>query len=359
MKKQIFFPLALLLCLQSFAVPTRYDVIAYYTGSAENLKKYPLSKLTHVIYSFAHLHGTELKFGNDGKKQQLIDIVALKKTFPGLKVMVAMGGWEGCKPCSEGFNSPEKRAAFAVSARKLMEETGADGLDLDWEYPGIPGPPGHPWMPEDKVNFTDLIIQLRQQFGNRYELSFAAGGFEKFLEASVEWDKVMPLVNRVNLMTYDLISGYSKVTGHHTTLYSRPSQKESTDHCVQWLIKNGIDPKKLVIGAAFYARVWEQVPDKNKGLDQPGKFKTSIPYSAQAAAFADTAGFRKYWDKKARAAYYFNAGKGLFATGDDPRSIKKKVGYMKKQRLGGIMFWELGEDAAENGLLSAIDAAIH
>lgn len=357
--KNLLASLLLLLSLQGLAQSKPYEVIAYYTGNAENLRKYPIDKLTHVIYSFAHLHGTELKFGNDARKQNLINIVALKKEFPQLKVMIAMGGWEGCKPCSEGFATPEKRKAFAESARKMMEETGADGLDLDWEYPGIPGPPGHPWMKEDKQNFTDLVRQLRQQFGTRYELSFAAGGFEKFLEESVEWDVVMPLVDRVNLMTYDLISGYSKVTGHHTALYSRPTQKESTDNCVQWLLKHNVPAKKLVIGAAFYARMWEEVPNKNRGLDQPGKFKAGIPYSRQATFFADTAGFRKYWDRKAKAAYYFNEQKGLYATGDDPKSIKKKVAYMKKQKLGGIMFWQLAEDAFEKGLLSDIDAAIN
>lgn len=55
------------------------------------------------------------------------------------------------------------------------------------------------------------------------------------------------------------INGYSTETGHQTDLYSTPQQHESTDNAVQYLVKPGIDPHQLVIGAAFYARVWEDV----------------------------------------------------------------------------------------------------
>src|SRR5690349_22776137 len=71
-------------------------------------------------------------------------------------------------------------------------------------------------------NFTLLIQALRTTLGDKYEISFAAGGFTKFLTQSIEWNAVMPFVDRVNLMTYDLINGYSTVTGHHTPLYSTP-----------------------------------------------------------------------------------------------------------------------------------------
>src|SRR5262249_578206 len=158
--------------------------------------------------------------------------------------------------CSEVFSTDKGRSEFSKSVRHLNEQFHTDGIDLDWEYPAIEGYPGHAFKLSDRENFTALIISLRRELGPRQEISFAAGGFKKFLDESVDWPAVMPRVDRVNLMTYDLVNGYSKVTGHHTPLYSSDQQPESTDFAVQYLAKRGVPKNKMVIGAAFYARVW-------------------------------------------------------------------------------------------------------
>lgn len=35
-------------------------VVAYYSGSPDNLEKYEIEKLTHIIFCFGHLKGNEL-----------------------------------------------------------------------------------------------------------------------------------------------------------------------------------------------------------------------------------------------------------------------------------------------------------
>ena len=42
------------------------------------------------------------------------------------------------------------------------------------------------------------------------------------------------------------------------------------------------------------------------------------------------------------------------ATYDDTRSIKLKTRYALKNKLNGIMFWQLAEDSFSNGLLNVI-----
>ncbi len=269
--------------------------------------------------------------------------------------MVSVGGWGGCSFCSDLFASEEHRKIFAKTTVTLFKKYGIDGLDLDWEYPAIEGYPGHKYDAPDKNNFTELVKALRQEMGNDYLLSFAAGGFVKYLEQSVDWNAVIPLVDFVNLMTYDLVGGYATVTGHHTPLHDYMPEQESTGKCVNWLLDKKLPPGKLIIGAAMYARVWEKVPDINHGLYQPGKFKRGVSYAEFATYFSDSSGYTYYWDKKAKAPYQYNAAKHLFATFDDKRSIKAKTKFIRRKKLGGIMFWELIQDVKKDGLVDEME----
>ena len=331
-----------------------YKIIAYYTGNGQTIQQYPVEKLTHIIFSFLKIKEDTLTVANERQEKSLKQIVALKEKYPNLKIMVSIGGWGGCAPCSDLFSSEKHRQTFAKTTVAFFKKYNVDGLDLDWEYPTIEGYPGHKFMPEDKPNFTALVKTLRSEMGDTYLLSFAAGGFNTFLKESVDWSAIMPSLDFVNLMTYDLTNGYSKTTGHHTPLYSSKNQKESTDNCVSWLIKHKIPAQKLIIGAAFYARVWENVPDTTNGLYQSGHFKTSMPFKKQETYFSPENGFTYYWDKKTSAPYQYSRTQKLFATFDDERSIEAKSKYIHKKKLGGIMFWELSEDKAQGGLLDAI-----
>jgi chitinase len=331
-----------------------YHIIAYYTGNGELIKQYPVEKLTHIIYSFLKIQNDTLTFKSIQQEESLKQLVELKKKNPDLKIMVSIGGWGGCAPCSALFASPEHRLNFAKTTVELFKRYNVDGIDLDWEYPTIAGYPGHTYAPQDKNNFTELIKTLRNEMGQAYLLSFAAGGFTRFLEESVDWASLIPYVDFVNLMTYDLTSGVSKTTGHHTPLHNNKIQKQSASNCINYLIKNKIPSEKLVMGAAFYARVWENVSDEHHGLYQSGKFKQGVPYKNFDKFFNDTSGYAYYFDKKAKAPFQYNAGKKMFATFDDEKSLKEKTKFIRNKKMGGIMFWELSQDKTANGLVGVI-----
>jgi chitinase len=170
--------------------PKKISVIGYYAGDANSVDAYPIEMLTHIIFSFCHLKGNELHVDNMNDTITIRHLVDLKKRNPSLKVILSIGGWGGCAPCSEVFSTDKGREEFASSVKHLNEYFKTDGIDLDWEYPAIAGYEGHQYMPSDKQNFTALLKTLRHKLGNKYEISFAAGGFEKFLYESVEWDKI-------------------------------------------------------------------------------------------------------------------------------------------------------------------------
>jgi len=336
--------------------PNKFTVTAYYFGSPERVDSIAPEKLTHIIFSFCHLKGNTLQVVNSRDAATITNLVALKKRNPSLKVLLSLGGWGGCETCSDVFSTEKGRKEFSQSVLQLNKFFKSDGIDLDWEYPVVEGYPGHMFTPADKQNFTALIKELRKTLGSEYEISFAAGGFQKFLEQAVEWKDVVSDVDRINLMTYDLINGYSTTTGHHTALYNTPDQKESTDNAVKYLIKIGVPANKIVIGAAFYGRMWENVPSARNGLYQSGKFKMGINYNRFKKDLTVEKGFVAYWDDVAKAPYAYNAGQSLFVTYDDKRSMELKTKYVADQKLNGIMFWELTNDVYSDGLLDTIHA---
>jgi len=335
--------------------PNKFTVTAYYFGSPERVDSIPAEKLTHIIFSFCHLKGNTLQVDDSRDAATITNLVALKKKNPQLKILLSLGGWGGCETCSDVFSSEKGRREFSQSVLQLSEFFKSDGIDLDWEYPAIEGYPGHKYYPGDKQNFTALIKELRKTLGTKYEISFAAGGFQKFLDEAVAWKDVVNDVDRINLMTYDLVNGYSTLTGHHTPLYSNSDQKESTDNAVKYLIKLGIPANKLVIGAAFYGRMWENVSPTRNGLYQSGKFKMGVNYNKFSQELSKEKGFVAYWDDVAKAPYSYNAEKKLYITYDDKKSMELKTKYVADTKLNGIMFWELTNDTYTDGLLDAIN----
>ncbi|RZJ68386.1 MAG: glycoside hydrolase, partial [Flavobacterium sp.] len=257
--------------------------------------------------------------------------------------------------CSEVFSRKNGRETFAKTTKELLDYFHADGIDIDWEYPAVAGFPGHRYTEDDKQNFTLLIQSLRKRLGKKAEISFAAGGTKNCIDSCFEWKKVMPLVNRVNLMSYDLVSGYATQSGHHTALFSTSQLTLSADYAIKEMIKIGVPAEKIALGAAFYARIFQNTTDANQGLYQPTKFLSGVSYKQFQNQFTENNGFKYYWDNEAKAPYYYNAATKQMATFDDPKSIALKTKYVVDYKLNGIMFWELSDDSYSNGLLSVID----
>ena len=334
----------------------KYKLIAYYSSDSASLMKYDYSRITHVIYCFGHVNSGGY-FGVSRQKDlsALKGLILLRQKYPHLKMMVALGGWSGCELCSNVFNDPLKTKRFVGSVRDFLETYSLDGFDFDWEYPVVKGYPGHQYMIEDKNNFTKVVALLRKTLPKGKLISFASGGFMEYMEKSIDWKAINPLIDFVNLMSYDLVGGYATITGHMTPLYSTSENEESADKAIGYLEKIRFPLNKVIIGATFYTRSWENVPNINNGLYQPGKFQGSHDYNNYVNTFTEANGYRYFWDEKAQAAFWYNKEKNIFVTGDDKHSLKSKSDYVKNKGLGGLMFWELPLDKPENGLLNAID----
>ncbi len=356
MRFRLIFTVSIFSFYFSVAQKNKIAVIAYYSGSPTMVDSFPIEKITHLIFSFGHLRGDSMFINNARDSSTIKKMVGFKKRNPTLKIMLSMGGWSACPDCSAVFADSAKRKIFAKSVKNLTDYFQTDGIDIDWEYPAVHGFPGHQFMPSDKQNFTRLMYELRQALGTKAEISFAAGGLKNHFDSCFEWKKVMQYCNRVNLMSYDLVSGYDTKSGHHTPLYATPEQNASVDYGVKYLEKLGVPANKIAIGAAFYARIFANTTDAGHGLYQPTKFFRGVSYRNFDSTFNKQNGYKKYWDNIAKAPYAYNASQKLFATYDDSASMHLKTKYAIDKHLNGIMFWQLGDDSFfKHGLLDVID----
>ncbi len=358
-------------------------IMAYYVPERYyEPEKIPVEKLTHIIYSFTNVIDGEMKFRKpEVARPKLEALVQQKQRNPDLKVMIACGGW-GADGFSDMALTEESRAKFIASAAEFIKKYELDGLDMDWEYPGISGA-GTMARDEDTKNFTALMKGLRAMldaFDTPKVLTFASAGWKRYYDF-IEINEVMKYADFTNVMTYDLVSGVSEYTGHHTALgdvsisdiAGTPFHKHldslyqsgrnldpdprSTQKIVDYLIKESVDPKQIVIGGAFYGRVWKGVIPENNGLYQRsgGMHIGWLAYHQIRKEYEADTNFMRYWDDHAEAPYMYNALDSLMLSYDDTVSVAKKTKYAIDKGLGGIMFWELGNDTKEDGsLLDAI-----
>ncbi len=358
-------------------------VIAYYMAKNNySPSEIPVGKLTHIIFSFTDVIDNKMAFRRPESGDRLKELVIQKQRNPGLKVMVACGGWGGSGGFSDMAASADKREVFIQSVIDFINDYEIDGLDIDWEYPGLPGI-GNPYRPEDKENFTALMKGLREAMdatGRKLTLTFAAAGWDKYFD-NIEADEVMKYADYMNLMTYDFVGDNQPYTAHHTNLglitlndlkgtaylefindsiinNGEPDwQPRSIENIINYCTGLGVDHKQLVIGAAFYGKSWKVETTENNGLFQPTKGPQTggLSYAEIRDSMENKNGYTVYRDETAKAPFIFNINDSLFVTFDDTLSVKLKARYALDNKLGGIMFWEQSQDTRDgNGLLDAI-----
>ena len=324
-------------------------------------------QLTRINYAFANIVNGRMVTGEAQDPENYSFLNSLKKENPSLTVLVSVGGWLWSTNFSDIALTAQSRAIFIQSVMDFLSMYNLDGLDIDWEYPGMVGA-GHPFREEDKQNFTLLLKELRTRFTRetakthkRLYLTFAAGSGDDFL-AHTEMAKAQQYVDTVNLMCYDYYEESSDSnTGNHAPLFTDPAdpKKVSAAASVEAFEKAGVPASKIVLGMPFYGREWGQVADVNHGLFQPGK---PVPHAyATYAAITQTLlknGYVRYWDEKASVPYLYNSEQQTFVSYEDPESIAAKCRYVLSQKLGGVMFWEYSNDPSGT-LLRAIHDSLH
>ena len=355
----------------AFAAPVRpaHNIVAYVF--AHNAALPPglvdARAVTRINYAFANIKDGRIITGSDEDANNLASLVARRKGKPSLTILVSVGGWLWSTDFSDFALTKDSRARFIQSVMDFLILYHLDGLDIDWEYPGMAGS-GHPFRAEDKRNFTLLLKELRKRFeaetqkhGRSLYLTIAAGASDEYL-AHTEMANASKYVDTVNLMAYDYYEpGSGPLTGNHAPLFTNPADpmKISGDASVKAFQRAGVPAAKIILGVPFYGHTWGEVADREHGLFQPGKPipNAYAPYSLIETTMLDH-GFTRFWDSTASVPYLYSADRHVFVSYEDPQSIAAKCSYVLTHKLGGVMFWDYSSDPSGK-LLGAINQSLY
>ncbi len=291
----------LLLLLSSYATQAQGRKVGYMPSWAGDANSIQYDKLTHINYSFAipQSNGSIMAVENPNSK---IQTIISRSHAVGGKVLIAIGGWsyQGAMldPVFESLASnADSRARFVNDAMYIVNQYGFDGVDIDWEYPDAG---------QSATNFEALMTALSNALKPQGKLLTAAviGSGSQGNGVSLN---ALNKLDHLNVMSYDA-NNYD----HSTYNYAL--------ECLNYWSGRGLAKNKIVLGVPFYGRPsWSSYATLvSQGADPNGDFFAGNGYNGKA-------------------------------------TITNKVNYVKNNGYGGIMIWELSQDAAGgNSLLTVI-----
>jgi len=329
----------------------------------------PADKLTHLNYAFASVspNGECMSSDAGADAHNFPELQKLKRNYPHLKIFLSIGG-AGAQNFSNASKNEPARRKFAQSCLALMKQNGFDGVDVDWEFPK---------GDVEKQNYAGMLAELRAQLdalgkadSTRYLLTIAApAGPDQ--STGVAWGKIQHDLDWINLMTYDFAGPWSSLTGLNAPLYASASDpaKSKSAHAynghaaVQGYINASVPPDKIVFGVPFYGRGWKDVPNVSGGLFQ--KFN-GVPQGTRGGGAFDYRDLKKnylptytrYWDDAAQAPWLYHPATQVMISYDDPESLARKAEYVKANKLGGVMIWEISTDDEQGSLINALAARL-
>lgn len=219
-----------------------------------------------------------------------------------VNVMVCVGGWERSKGFAEIAAAPALRRKFAKGLADYCKDKGFAGADIDWE---------HPKDALEAKNYGLLLADISKAFKpSHLQLTAAMASWQTLTNEAIE------AVDAIHLMSYD-------AKGKHSTL-------ETAQTDVRKLLVAGVPSKKIRLGIPLYGR----------GIADRDQVKTYAEILAKDPNAAES-----------------DESNGLYYNG--PATIQAKIEFAREQKLGGVMIWEIGQDApADASLLKVIDEAV-
>ncbi|PVD52489.1 hypothetical protein DC498_10315 [Terrimonas sp.] len=314
LKKILFISLLLLTggCLKSQQkLPSSFRIIAYVPEAGmEQLDSIPYHLITHINYAFVNP-------GTDGifRTTLFLDSLVARAHQHQVKVLLSVGGGNP-PPYFTALLVPQGRPLLISSLVQLLEQTGADGIDMDLEGSFI------------TEHYEDFVKELR---------SALPEGKRNFTAALATYagdavtDKALSTFDYINIMSYDKTGPWSPGRSGPHAPYAM-----AIDDLYYWHSIRKIKKDRLVLGMPFY------------GYSFGPAGAGSMPFStiATLGAGAEQA---DEWKLENGNTIYYNGIK----------TIRKKTELSLKD-CSGVMFWQVFQDHKDAySLLSVIHKTVY
>ncbi|KAI0473417.1 glycoside hydrolase family 18 protein [Xylariaceae sp. FL0804] len=349
--------------------------IMYLTGQHPVIPDASLSaSITHVAMAFMNSD----RFNSHEEPADwplFMPVEEARSSFrAGTQIMVAIGGWGDTAGFSTAARSEDGRANFARNVAAMVRDTGADGVDIDWEYPGGNGE-DYKKVPNDEkaweiTAYPLLLAEIRKALGPRKLLSAAVPGLRRDMLAftAETVPAIMESLDFLNVMTYDLMNRRDNVTKHHTGLRLSLDAVEAYAAC-------GAPADAINLGFAFYAKYFRvesgeacasrpigcptgpmEDPATGDDLGKSGGFSWHDAVPGDVRASLDRALAEGRYDEEGGGYWYLDRDQALWWTFDTPAAIRRKFpAVVAEKKLGGVFAWGLGEDAPAWANLRAVN----
>ncbi|XP_037277917.2 endochitinase isoform X1 [Rhipicephalus microplus] len=370
--------------IENFSHGRILPVVCYYE-KGQALRPYPMNYDTsdvpghlcsHVNLAFMELNRTTYTIQED-HTVKFTDFAQLKKKFPRLKTFISVGGWSNqTRVISAMTSRRERRKAFIKDAKKLLVDHDFDGLDIHWLFPGFADQGGRN---SDKVNFVRLLKELYAAFkAHNLLLTAAIPINQQILDNGYDIRAIDRYVDWMNVIGYDIRGYWNGRTDVHSPLHRRSIDGNDTadlnvETGLQVLLGRGASKRKLVLGVAFYGRVYRLSDPQNVGLHAPidlvkkpqrGAFLMSDNIHAyfEICKNIKFGSWRRSFDSQGMCPYATNGQDWVGY--EDEESIAKKVEFVRKEGYAGIMVLSsdmddfLGVCGTHNILLQTINSGI-
>lgn len=289
-------------------------------------------KITHLCLAFGQVQANgEIDMSGIDKMKSTIKLGKANN----VKILLSVGGG-GTKNFSEAILNQETRIKFVDNLSDIVIDYEFDGIDIDFEE----------WDGgENGASESDLVKRtaleatykaLRSKLGE--ELLITAAVSASWDKGNGEWgyyncfnNSMHEYLDFVNLMIYDQTGPWpnSEVGPHSSWDFYQNSIKH-------WLNNRQLPKEKLIAGVPFYGYQFKSA-ESSEGAVAISYGEILQNYLNQDVHLKDNVGM----------IYY-----------DGMLTIEKKTKYIKENKLGGIMIWEVSHDSkdVDKSLLNVIDA---
>ncbi|VUC21227.1 unnamed protein product [Clonostachys rosea] len=229
----------------------------YYPCSSMQPEQVPYGRYTHVVFRFATIDPRTFKVSAGNSPDDIQRLAGTKRVHPNIKVWIAIGGWAFSDPgptrttFSSLAASTENTTTFLDSLVSMLTEYRLDGVEIDWEFPGVDDRGGRP---EDYKNQVEFMSRLRSTLKNVQKgVSMAIPATYKYLKV-FDVRSLEPYVDWFSLMSYDLHGSWDiidKSTGPWANSHTNMTEIQLA---LDLLWRNDISPTKVTMAMSFHGR---------------------------------------------------------------------------------------------------------